>query len=133
MASLPNLQPRNLQQQSENQNAINSPSNQSSHKNEAPTHHFARGRQSQPFKTPLSLASKNPASYGASGFEDEGAFIDWQKNQAAANMGNQYMQYAKLAKRNVGSAGAIFNESDLNMVQQEKESAHKRDQLIMLN
>ena len=43
------------------------------------------------------------------------------------------MQYAKLAKRSVGSAGAIFNESDLNMVQQEKESAHKRDQLIMLN
>ena len=43
------------------------------------------------------------------------------------------MQYAKLAKRNVGSAGAIFNESDLNLVQQEKESAHKRDQLIMLN
>ena len=43
------------------------------------------------------------------------------------------MQYAKLAKRNVGSAGVIFNESDLNMVQQEKESAHKRDQLIMLN
>ena len=51
-----------------------------------------------------------------------------------ARVGNQNLQYAKSAKRqNVGTAGEIFNENDLNMVKNEREHANKRDQLIILN